>query len=37
MIKVKNLHKKFDDLNVLNVIADQISPVKVVVVIVPSG
>ena len=37
MIKVKNLHKKFDDLNVLNGIDEYISPGEVVVVIGPSG
>ncbi len=37
MIKVKNLHKKFDDLNVLNGIDEHISPGEVVVVIGPSG
>jgi len=37
MIKVKNLHKKFNDLNVLNGIDEHISPGEVVVVIGPSG
>lgn len=37
MIKVKNLHKKFGDLNVLNGIDEHISPGEVVVVIGPSG
>ncbi len=37
MIKEKNLHKKFDDLNVLNGIDEHISPGEVVVVIGPSG
>ena len=37
MIKVKNLHKKFGKLNVLNGIDAHISPGEVVVVIGPSG
>lgn len=37
MIKVKNLHKKFGDLTVLNGIDEHISPGEVVVVIGPSG
>lgn len=37
MIKVKNLHKKFGKLNVLNGIDEHISPGEVVVVIGPSG
>lgn len=37
MIKVKNLYKKFGDLNVLNGIDEHISPGEVVVVIGPSG
>lgn len=37
MIKVKNLHKKFGDLDVLNGIDEHISPGEVVVVIGPSG
>jgi len=37
MIKVKNLHKKFGDLAVLNGIDEHISPGEVVVVIGPSG
>lgn len=37
MIKVKNLHKKFGDLTVLNGIDEHITPGEVVVVIGPSG
>lgn len=37
MIKVKNLHKKFGDLAVLNGIDEHITPGEVVVVIGPSG
>ena len=37
MIRVKNLHKKFGDLTVLNGIDEHISPGEVVVVIGPSG
>ncbi|GFI21711.1 arginine transport ATP-binding protein ArtM [Lachnospiraceae bacterium] len=37
MIKVKNLHKRFGDLSVLNGINEHISPGEVVVVIGPSG
>ncbi|MDE6619288.1 MAG: amino acid ABC transporter ATP-binding protein [Lachnospiraceae bacterium] len=37
MIKVRNLHKKFGDLNVLNGIDEHISQGEVVVVIGPSG
>ena len=37
MIKVKNLHKKFDDLEVLKGIDEHIRPGEVVVVIGPSG
>ena len=37
MIKVKNLHKKFDELEVLKGIDEHISPGEVVVVIGPSG
>ncbi len=37
MIKVKNLHKSFDKLNVLNGIDEHIKPGEVVVVIGPSG
>ncbi len=37
MIKVKNLHKKFDDLTVLNGIDEHITQGEVVVVIGPSG
>lgn len=37
MIKVKNLHKKFGDLSVLNGIDEHIAPGEVVVVIGPSG
>lgn len=37
MIKIKNLHKKFGDLNVLNGIDEHISPGEVVVIIGPSG
>ncbi len=37
MIKVKNLHKKFGKLDVLNGIDEHISPGEVVVVIGPSG
>lgn len=37
MIKVKNLHKKFNDLTVLNGIDEHISQGEVVVIIGPSG
>ena len=37
MIKVKNLHKKFDDLMVLDGIDEHISQGEVVVIIGPSG
>lgn len=37
MIKVKNLHKKFGDLTVLDGIDEHIAPGEVVVVIGPSG
>ena len=37
MIKVKNLHKKFDELEVLKGIDEHIRPGEVVVVIGPSG
>ncbi len=37
MIKVKNLHKKFGDLTVLNGIDEHITPGEVVVIIGPSG
>ena len=37
MIKVKNLHKTFENLNVLDGIDEHITPGEVVVVIGPSG
>ena len=37
MIKVNDLHKSFDDVNVLNGITEEIDEGEVVVVIGPSG